>query len=82
MIDGKVLAELMIDHDAGVSPVVGFEPKRVACDYPRRSSSSEAALRKIDERAAVRVFEVLRSSRPAAALDRCPRRRLTAVSAA
>jgi restriction system protein len=33
LIDGKRLAELMIDHDVGVSPVASYSIKRIDSDY-------------------------------------------------
>lgn len=33
LIDGKRLAELMIDHDVGVSPVTNYQLKRIDSDY-------------------------------------------------
>ena len=33
LIDGKLLAELMIDHGVGVTPLVSYEIKRVDTDY-------------------------------------------------
>jgi restriction endonuclease Mrr len=34
-IDGEELAQLMIDHDSGVSPVIKYEVKRCYNDYYR-----------------------------------------------
>ena len=33
LIDGQLLAELMIDHDVGVSPVASYEVKKIDSDY-------------------------------------------------
>ena len=33
LIDGERLAQLMIDHDLGVSPVTKYEVKRIDNDY-------------------------------------------------
>jgi len=33
LIDGKRLAELMIDYDVGVTPVTTYQLKRVDSDY-------------------------------------------------
>lgn len=33
LIDGKQLAQFMIDHNIGVAPVSSFEIKRVDSDY-------------------------------------------------
>jgi restriction endonuclease Mrr len=33
LIDGQELAELMIDHDLGVSPMATYELKRIDADY-------------------------------------------------
>ena len=33
LIDGQQLAELMIDHDVGVSPLAAYEIKEIDTDY-------------------------------------------------
>jgi len=33
LIDGQQLAELMIDHDVGVSPLAAYEIKKIGTDY-------------------------------------------------
>jgi restriction system protein len=33
LVDGHMLAALMIDHDVGVSPITKYEIKRIDSDY-------------------------------------------------
>lgn len=33
LIDGTMLAQLMIDHGVGVAPIASYEVKRVDADY-------------------------------------------------
>lgn len=33
LIDGQRLAELMIDHNVGITPVANYEVKRIDLDY-------------------------------------------------
>jgi hypothetical protein len=43
LIDGQKLAELMIDHNLGVSPMATYEVKRVDADYGESPEYCRAA---------------------------------------